>query len=422
MKKSLGLSLVVALMLVLISGTVFGQNVTLTLMWQNSGQETGYDWMRDTVQLYQELNPHVQFELMDNTWGDQYLAQITTLMATGRTPDIFSTWTSGRMEPFVEAGRLYDISERLENDPEFYQFLQEGPLAATSFGDGIYAIPHNLNAEFIYYNKRVFNDLGLSVPQTWDDFLHIIETAKANGIIPIALGNSEIWTGTIIYMMLAERIGGIEAIQESMNGERPWNDDIYVQAGQMLQELIAMGAYEPNVNGISPEEARGKFMNDQAAMWINGTWDIATLNHQMGQENYGMFSLPTPPGGKGNINHHIVFADQAWAIGENSQNKDEAWEFLKFMYSPERQAALVQSGTIVATNVSVDPESADARLVEALNLMTSAEATMFPWDIPLGNYLGTELNKAVQLLYMGQAPEQVLAQFQAAVEEEALFR
>ena len=61
--------------------------------------ESTDNWMWDTLTLFQEQNPHVEFEMIDNTWGDQYLTQITTLMATGRTPDIFATWTSGRMEP-----------------------------------------------------------------------------------------------------------------------------------------------------------------------------------------------------------------------------------------------------------------------------------------------------------------------------------
>lgn len=357
--------------------------------------------------------------MIDNTWGDQYLTQITTLMATGRTPDIFATWTSGRMEPFVEAGRLYDLKPLLEQEPAFYEFLQAGPLASTTFDGGIYAIPYNLNAEFIYYNKQVFDKLGLTVPETWDDFLNIIKTAKENGIIPIALGNAEIWTGTIPFMMIAERerVGGLEAIEETLAGKRPWTDEIFIRSGEMLQELMAMGAFEPNVNGIKPNEARSKFVTGQAALWINGTWEISILNAQMGPENYGIFSLPEIPGGKGSIDHHIVFADQAYAIGANCEHKDVAWELLKFMFSPERQEALVRSNVLPATKVEVDPSTADPRLVEALDLMANASGTMFPWDIPLGTFLGTELNKAVQLLYMGERPASVMQQFQRTVDE-----
>lgn len=418
MKYHLRLWATVAVLLVLISGSVLSaEKVTLTVMWQNSGVDTGENWMRDTIELFQELHPDIEFELMDNTWGDQYLTQITTLMATGRTPDVFATWTSGRMEPFVEAGRLYNLLPRLENDPEFYEFLQAGPLASTTFDGGVYAIPFNLNAEFIYYNKQVFDKLGLSVPETWDDFLNIITVTAENGIIPIALGNAEIWTGTIPYMMFAERIGGLAAIEETMRGERQWTDPMFIEAGHLLQDLIRRGAFEPNVNGISPDEARGKFMAGQAALWINGTWEIGTLSHQMGLENFGVFSLPEIPGGKGLISEQIVFADQAYAIGENSKHKDEAWEFVKFIFSPERQEQLVKSNTLPATKVEVDPESANPHIVGALNLMANATGTMFPWDIPLGPFLGTEINKAVQLLYMGETPESVFQQFQRTVQE-----
>lgn len=421
MLKSNKLSLLVMLILVsslfLVSGLALAQTANLTLMYQNSGEEDGDDWMEKTIEMFLEANPNVNFEIMANTWGDQYLTQITTMMATGRTPDIFATWTSGRLEPFVEAGRLHDLSGLLEQDPELYDFLQPGPLASTTFDGGIYAIPHNLNAEFMYYNKEVLNELGVTPPQTWDEFLNIIEVAKANGIIPIALGNAEIWTGTIIFMMIAERVAGLDVIEEIMNGERPWTDEAMIETGNVLQELMAMGAFESNVNGIRPEEARGKFMSGDAAFWFQGTWEIGLLNHQMGEDKYGVMSLPAMPDGNGSVDHHIVFADQAWAIGENSRHKDVAWEFIKFMYSPERQEALVRGRTMPATKVEVDPATADPRQVDALNLMASAEGTMFPWDIPLGPFLGTEINKAVQLLYMGQSPEQVFEQFQRTVNE-----
>lgn len=408
----------VILLAILLSGMALAADkVTLTLMWQNSGVDSGENWMRDTVELFQELHPHIEFELMDNTWGDQYLTQITTMMATGRTPDIFATWTSGRMEPFVEAGRMHNLLPLLESDPEFYDFLQAGPLASTTFGGGVYAIPYNLNAEFIYYNKNVFDNLGLSIPTTWDEFLNIIKVTLENDITPIALGNSEIWTGTIPFMMFASRIGGLEAIEETMRGERPWTDPIFIEAGQLLQDLLSQGAFGENVNGISPNEARGKFMTDQAAMWINGTWEIPTFSHQMGDDRYGIFSFPEIPGGKGRSDEQIVFADQAYAIGANSDDKDEAWEFLKFIFSPERQEALVRSNTLPATKVEVDPATANPHIVEALNLMANASGTMFPWDIPLGPFLGAEINKAVQLLYMGEAPEQVFQQFQRTVED-----
>ena len=87
--------------------------------------------------------------------------------------------------------RILDVHLKplLEQDPEFYNFLQ-ATVYVHNF-DGESAIPYNLNGEFIYYNKQVFADSKLTVPETWED-LNIIKTTKENGIIPIALGNAEI--------------------------------------------------------------------------------------------------------------------------------------------------------------------------------------------------------------------------------------
>ena len=413
------LLLILTALIAMVSQSAMAKDVTLTLMYQSSGEETGDRWMEDNVALFQELHPNIKIEVTANTYGDQYLTQITTMMATGRPPDVFASWTLGRLEPFVSAGRVYNLKPELEKDPGFAEFLQQEPLASTTFNGGIYGIPHNLAAELVYYNKEVFDQFGLTVPTTYDEFLNIVEVLKANDIIPIALGNAETWTGTIPYMMITERVGGLDTYERVViEGNGQWTEEPFVKSAELLQELIAMGAFEPNVNGIRPEEARGKFMTGKAGMWMNGTWDIGIMNYNMGVDGYGLFNFPDIPGGKGSRHHYIAFVDQAFCIGENCRNKAEAMEFLKFICSPERQDALVKTGVIPSTHVKVDPAAANPRLVEALDLMASATGLMYPWDIPLGPFLGAEINKTAQLLYMGQDPEQALAQFQQLVDSQ----
>ncbi|NPV54369.1 MAG: extracellular solute-binding protein [Firmicutes bacterium] len=399
----------------LLSVFTFAQPVTLTVMYQNSGQEDDLlrDWMNENVALFEKSHQNVKFNVISNATGDEYLTKITAMMAAGNTPDVFQGWTLGRMEPFAKAGRLYDLSKEFKKDPKFAAFLQKEPLQSTTFNGGVYGIPATLDGEFIFYNKKVFKKLGLSKPETYEDFLRIINVCKANGIIPIALGNKEIWIGTIPYMMLAERIGGLEAYRATvMEGTGKWTDTPFIEAGRKLQEWIKMGAFEPDVNGIPPEEARAKFINGKAAMYFMGTWEIAGLTSRMGVDGFGIFNLPDIKGGKGSSKHYLIIPNVAFSIGQNSQHKDVAVEFLKFIFSPERQRKFAKLGFIPTTKVSIDPAEANPIQVEALNAFASATGTMYPWDVPLGPALGKELNNTTQLLYAGVSPEKALAQLE----------
>ena len=55
----------------------------------------------------------------------------------------------------------------------------------------------------IYYNRDLFDKLGLKEPETYDEFLNICETLKSNNVIPIAFGNRDKWpaTNTLSYLI-----------------------------------------------------------------------------------------------------------------------------------------------------------------------------------------------------------------------------
>ena len=138
-------------------------------------------------------------------------------------------------------------------------------------------------------------------------------------------------------MMIAERVIP-EAINET-RCERKWTDEIFA-IKEALQELMNMGAFEPN--GIKPDARSSS--SGQAVPWINGTWEISILNAQ-NTENYGIFSCQKSPAAKA-ASITTSSLHQAYAIGANSEHKDVAWSLLKFMFSQERQEAVVRSNVL----------------------------------------------------------------------------
>ena len=45
----------------------------------------------------------------------------------------------------------------------------------------------------LFNNKKVFAETGLEAPKTWDDLLNAVNTFKAKGVTPIALGGGDQW-------------------------------------------------------------------------------------------------------------------------------------------------------------------------------------------------------------------------------------
>jgi raffinose/stachyose/melibiose transport system substrate-binding protein len=275
-----------------------------------------------------------------------------------------------------------------------------------------------LAVEAIFYNKAIFREAGVDVPTTYAEFLDVITAVRDAGYIPIGLGNSEPWIGTIPYMMLVERIGGLESYERTvMNGEGSWTDAPFVEGAKELQRWIELGAFEPNVNGIPAVEGIARFNNGEAAMFFMGSWSMPTFYEELG-DDLGVFNLPTMEDGKGSADHWLIIPNQALSIGSNSKHPDVAVDFLKFMLSPERQEELAKSGLIVTTKVELSADDINPIQAEIIESLARATGAMYPWDVPMGNALGAELNNATVNFYDGADPMKVLADFQRISEME----
>jgi|GEM_PF-4534950 len=88
------------------------------------------------------------------------------------------------------------------------------------------------------------------------------------------------------------------------------------------------------------------------------------------------------------------------------------------MLSPERQAELAKSGLIVTTKVELSADDVNPIQAEIIASLARATGAMYPWDVPMGNALGAELNNATVNFYDGADPAQVLADFQRISEME----
>lgn len=398
-----------------------GKKVTLQVMYLKESGTTDKkaQWMQENIDLYKSANPNIDFEVVDNTGGDNYLTAITTRMAANNVPDLFETWTLERLRPFAEANRLYDLTDFLNSDEDLKSKFSDDALNATSFNGKTYAMPLTQDLEIVYYNKDVFQKYNLQVPQTYDELLNIIDVLKSNDIVPITLPNKEPWMGTIPYMMIAERIGGMDIYNNTVvNKTGSWTDNPFIEAAAMLQDLVKRGAFDKNVNNLTRPESEIKLSEGKAGMYI-GLTSAANENliDSLG-DKLGFFNFPDVPGGKGSKDHYLMTPTIAYSVGADTKHPEEVKAFLKFIYSNERQLALAKVGSTLAYKVKTQPGDLPEINEELEKASKSATGSMYFWDMPLGAFMGKELNNTTQSLYMGVDPQQAFSSLQKSAESE----
>ena len=126
---------------------------------------------------YEAAHPGIKFEVT-SAQNQPYKEKIKVVVGSDECPDIFFSFCGEFSERFIREGLLMDLTPYLEADPEWKASLMETQMAEYTTADGmVYGIPFRLDAKEFFYNVDMFNDLGLEVPETWDDFIKVLDPA-----------------------------------------------------------------------------------------------------------------------------------------------------------------------------------------------------------------------------------------------------
>lgn len=371
------------------------------------------NWLLGVEKGFEKLHPNVHFQTADTLPSNDYLAKLSSQVGAGTAPDLFIGWTYQRLVPYAKGGRLFNLKPYLEKSPA-YNEVTPFALASSTVNGGLYAVPLTEDAEIIYYNKAVFKKAGISVPHTYAQFLSDIQALKKTGVAPIALGNTDSFNGSIIYTMLAERIGGFSLYKSTVAEQKsPFDNPSFVKAGADLQQLVKMGAFNSNYASESIGYAASLLTTGKAGMFVNGTWETYPLYQGLGK-NLGWFTLPPVPGGKDNSPEQLIeLPNNAISISANSPHKAEAVKFIEYMETQGVQLAEAKAGNSIASKYPLPASVADPVTASIHAALAQGLPAMAPWDTLLGVDPGEQFDNATSTLYSGKSPASVLSGFDA---------
>ncbi|WP_046175697.1 extracellular solute-binding protein [Domibacillus indicus] len=396
--------------------------VKMMHLWPEGSAKAQYTIVNDIIETYEKENPDIdiQTEILAN---EQYKEKIKVLSASNELPDLGITWAAGYMQPFVEGNMFAPLDDVLDGGLK-EQFVP-GTLEAFQTDSKTYGLPLELNIAPIYYNKEIFKKHNLEVPKTYDEFLNVVKTLKDNDVTPITVGNKDRWTGSMWYMYLADRIGGPETLNNAINRTGSFEDPALVKAGEELKKLVDMDAFVKGYNGFSNDEAKGYFMNEQAAMYMMGTWELPnyTTSPDVAQEfkdKVGYFKFPAYEGGKGNIDSFVGGPGVGLFVSEASKVKDETKEFVSYLVDEWGKRSVTEAGVIPATKVDTANTELAQMYIDILNDLGNASNITLYADVQMSARVADVHLNQIQALYGGEiSPKEfVKAQEEALAAEE----
>lgn len=260
----------------------------IEITWMHHFQEAGIQaWVDDIITKFEAENPNIKVTT-EVLGADSYDQTLKTKIASDDAPMIFDLGGYAYYKEYGDAGHLYDLTgmEGLSNiDPEV--------LPAGQVDGKQYAISTDQNAYAVFYNKDMFEEYGLEVPKTHDEFIKVCDTLLENGIQPIAAGYQEQWCTQCHFDIIASPwYGDNEWWTKKMDLSSSFSDDA-AWKGFVQQFYDEKKYWGDDPFGTNWDTAQNMMANGEAAMILNGSWTIDGVTGKNPDIKVGVFAYPT---------------------------------------------------------------------------------------------------------------------------------
>ncbi|MCL2164060.1 MAG: extracellular solute-binding protein [Oscillospiraceae bacterium] len=290
--------------------------------WKGEERDT---WAK-IIEMFENENPNIRVH-MEILPEDQYYTTLQARVMAGEGLDVFMVNPGSRFATFLRADAFMDLTGQPFLDELSPVYLSSGQANGKQ-----YIIPLSKSFVGFFYNKTVFSDLGLTVPETWDDFLAVCEAIKQSGMDVVSTGMADSFTSTWPWIeSLVQYTDDLDLYPKLARGDMKFTDEVFYNTLAPLQEMATKGYWQSNASGTKYDTSITLFATGRAAMHNNGTWAIGAIRQANPDLDFSIFVPPFPNG------QHVagVAPAQAPCVFSKTKNVDESLKFMSYIFSKD---------------------------------------------------------------------------------------
>ena len=337
---------------------------------EGAGTETLTVW----VASYGKEQAQIIQNLVDNSFSSktdipvkiQLIPADVVLRAAlaGNGPDVVIGLSQSTLQDFAMRDATVDLST-MEGYSEVASVFPESALGTASYNGGVYGLPETANFLMMFYRQDIFNELGISAPTTWEEFIEIIPVLQQHNYgayIPNAYLNDG--SGNLnFFQALVFQYGG-----NIYNGEET---DYGISSA--LSDKTAMEAFKDYTDlytnyGLDVQvDFSNRFRTGEIPIGITNYTTFCQLEI-FAPEIKGQWSFAPIPGTvkeDGTVDNMVLVDTVDTVIMKQTDSLDEAWEFMKWWMSTDTQLEYCQSvESVMGTAARI--ASANPEVIEQL--------------------------------------------------------
>lgn len=383
------------------------------LFWEMYGPNREFDKITEE---YNSKSPNV--EVVDQYFPGQtqlmQKVQVAAASKSGEKPDIIfydciNVAATNELFPLVDLNKFFSQEQDFTFN-DFYPVFQ----SFSKIDGKILSLHGWANCEILFYNKKLFKEAGLDPekpPTTWDEMVEYGKKLTKQGQMGIAFG--------FLYNEYFEELSWQwQSLTASAGGEI-WNDDytapaFNTQAGVDALQFLVDCIHKHKVMSLNyPEKG---FENGKVAMLVDGTWMTGDYINAL-KEDLGAAIWP------GKVKPAPNVGGEHFMIVQSDDNREKAaWEFVKYMLSPDVNIKVCKLSGMVPTRKSV-AESKEFQEFLNANPAVKIGSESMQYAIhraPTNYYLKCSeaiFNKIEPALYNKVSAEQAIADAEKAVKD-----
>ena len=377
--------------------------------WTAGGEAEGLQAMID---IFNEKYPDVEFinATVAGGAGTEAKPVLISRMTGGDPPDSFQVHAGHELIDTWGVGDYLEPVNFIFEEEGWYDFYPEDMISILSSGNDILSVPVNIHrSNVLWYNKAVFEENGIEVPTTFDEFFAAADVLQAAGITPLAMG--EAWTATHLFENVLLGVVGADDYVGLMDGSVRWDSDGVKEAIQTFVDLLD---YVNADNSALTWDAAAQYVIDgTAAMTVMGDWAEGYFKSKGLTPDVEFGYVPSP----GTSGIFMALSD-TFCLPKDAPNRDAAIAWLKICGSKEGQDAFNPLKGSIPSRTDADISLYDVYLKSAIddfgsNVITPSiqhgAAVSETWLAAIGD--------VITLLLADKDVEAAAAALQAAADE-----
>lgn len=335
------LLLLVLVLVLIVPVSMAQESVTLTYLVDES--QNSIDTATALAEAYMEQNPNVEIIIETRPGGADGDNIVKTRLATGDMTDIFFYNSGSLLQALNPTQTLVDLSGQ-----SFIDNIAEAFIPTVSQGDAIFGVPTGTGmGGGILYNKAVYEELGLEVPMTWEEFAANNAVIAEAGVAPVMATFGDTWTSQLFVLADYYNVEQTEpgfADRYTANEAKYANTPAALAGFEYMQQAYEQGWFQQDYATERFEPGLELLANGEVAHYPMLTFALSTIATNFPDQinDIGFFAQPgTDP----ETNGVTLWMPAGTYIPQTTEGAEleAALDFLGFIASVEGTEAITAS-------------------------------------------------------------------------------